>query len=46
MAKLGTYMGADFTVFSSPLVDVIPFFEADSHGLFVSRQCPDSLLYV
>ena len=46
MAKLGTYMGADFTVFSSPPVDVIPFFEADSHGLFVSRRCPDFLLSV
>ena len=46
MAKLGTYMGADFTVFSSPPVDVIAFFKADSHGLFVSRRCPDFLLSV
>ena len=46
MAKLGTSMGADFTVFSSPPVDVIPFFEADSHGLFVNRLCPNSLLSI
>ena len=46
MAKLGTSMGFDFTVFSSPPVDVIPFFEADSHGLFVNKLCPESWLSV
>ena len=44
--KLGTSMGVDFTVFSSPPVDIIPFFEADSHGLFVNRLCPEALLPV
>ena len=46
MGKLGTSMGADFTVFSSPPVDVIPFFEADSHGLYVNRLCLETLLSV
>ena len=46
MAKLGTSMGADFTMFSSPPVDVIPFFETNSHGLYVNRLCPETLLSV
>ena len=46
MANLGTSMGANFTVFSSPPVDVIPFFEDNSHGLFVNRLCLESLISV
>ena len=46
MANLGISMGADFIVFSSPPVDVIPFFEANSHGLFVNKLCPETLLSV
>ena len=42
LAKLGAFMETDFVAFSSPLVDIISFFEADSRGLYVNRLCPAS----
>ena len=45
MANLGA-SGADLTVFFSPHVDVIPFFEANSHGLFINRLCLETLFSV
>lgn len=46
LAKLGTSMDADFTIFSNPPVDVIPFVEAGCRGLFVHRLCPGLFLSI
>ena len=41
LAKLGSSMGSDFAVFSCPPVDILPFYEADCHGVSVNRLCSD-----
>lgn len=41
LAKLGSSMGSDITVFSCPPVDIHPFYEANCRGLFVNRLCTD-----
>ena len=46
LARLGTLLEIDFTVFISSLVDLFPFLEADANGVYVNRMCPVSLLPV
>ena len=41
LAKLGSSMDVDFAIFSCPLVDILPIFETDCHGLFVRRLCSE-----
>ena len=41
LAKLGPSMDVDFAIFSCPLVDILPIFEPDCHGLFVRRLCSE-----
>ena len=42
LARLGCSQSLDFTLYSSPLVDLISFIEADCRGVFSDRLCPVS----
>lgn len=39
LARLGCFQVPDFTLYSSPPVDIIKTFEADSQGLFSNKLC-------
>ena len=41
LANIGCVQAIDFTVYSSPPVDVLCFVEADSHGFCTNRVCPE-----
>ena len=42
LASFGQKLVSDFVLWNGPPVDLIPVLEADSHGLFSSRNCIDS----
>ena len=44
LAKLGTTLENDFSIFSSPLVDLLTILEADVCGRSINRLCPDFLV--
>ena len=46
LVRLGTLLENDFTIFTSPPVDLFPFLEADTNGVNVNRLCPVSLFAV
>ena len=43
LANLGCSQVLDFVLFSSPPVDLLNVFEADSQGLYSNRRCPEPL---
>lgn len=46
LVRLGTLLENDFTVFSSPPVDLFPFLEDDANVVYVNKLCPVSLFVV
>ena len=46
LAKLGTTLDNEFSIFSSPPVDLLSVLEADACGRSVNRLCPDNLVAV
>ena len=41
LSRLGLLQSVDFVLFSSPLVDLLPFIEVDKCGLYTNRVCPE-----
>ena len=42
LARLGYLQVSDFTLYSSPLVDIMKTFEADNQDLYLNKLCTDS----
>ncbi|KAK7858949.1 hypothetical protein CFP56_009614 [Quercus suber] len=40
LARLGSSLDVEFTIFSSPLVDMFNIWEADARGLCCTKMCP------
>ena len=41
LARLGSLQASEFVLYSCPPVDIKKTFEADSHGLYSIRLCPE-----